>query len=56
LAPDVYSSCNELAAVIKRVAQQLNTNLGASHYMQVPGNIAFMLPIPSQQAIYMPHI
>ncbi len=47
-----YSTCNEYAAVIKRIARQLNTSLRASQYMQVSGNIALMLPIPLQYLIY----
>jgi hypothetical protein len=40
-----YSTCNEFAAVVKRIARQLNTSLRASQCMQISGNIAFMLPI-----------
>jgi hypothetical protein len=40
-----YLTCNEYAAVIKRITRQLNTSLRASQYMQISGNIALMLPI-----------
>jgi hypothetical protein len=33
-----YSTCNEFAAVTKRIACRLNTSLRASEYLQITGN------------------